>query len=364
MNKKLRVGIAGYGVVGIRRHEFVNKHPNMIVVGVCDNKFLQEEEKLKSEQLGVNVYSSYEDLLKMDLDAFFVCLPNDIAPEVTIAGLKKGLHVFCEKPPGRTVEDIEAVRKEEQVNPKLKLKYGFNHRYHGSVMAAIEMIEQGKLGRVINMRGVYGKSAIIPWPRVNPEHLGFSGRKYWRTDRAIAGGGILLDQGIHMVDLMRCFGGEFTNYKSIVSNDYWSHDVEDNAYALMSNDKGIVAMLHSTATQWRHTFSLEIHCSEGAIILSGILSGSRSYGEEKMVIIYRKDEDNGVPVETSYSYTKDDSWWLEICEFADAIVKDEPIKIGSSLDALRTMETVYNIYKADSKWSEFMSKEETSGNTL
>lgn len=355
MTKKLRVGIAGYGVVGIRRHEFVNKHPNMQVVGICDSKFKNKENN--ESPLNAEVFGSYQELLQMELDAFFVCLPNDIAPEVTISALEKGLHVFCEKPPGRSVEDIQNVIKAEKNNSKLKLKYGFNHRYHGSVVEALKLLEKGALGRVINMRGVYGKSSIIPWPRLSPEHLGLSGRKHWRTDRAIAGGGILLDQGIHMVDLMRCFGGDFNNYKSIISNDYWNHDVEDNAFSIMSNDKGVVAMLHSTATQWRHTFSLDIHCTEGAMILTGILSGSRSYGEEKLTVINRRDEDNGVPIETSYSYTKDDSWWLEICEFADAILNDQPIKIGSSDDALKTMETVFNIYNADIKWAEFIKSQ-------
>ena len=351
MSKKIRVGIAGYGVVGTRRHEFLNKHPEAQVVGICDFKFSMNKPTIS----GVEVFSNHKELLEMQLDALFVCLPNDIAPDVTIEGLQKGLHVFCEKPPGRSVEDIVKVREIEKLNPKLKLKYGFNHRYHGSVIRALDIIESGEMGAVLNMRGVYGKSAIIPWPRPQPSYLGMSGKEFWRTDRAVAGGGILLDQGIHMVDLMRTFGGDFTEYKSIVSNNYWKHDVEDNAYALMSNEKGVVAMLHSTATQWQHRFSLDIHLSEGALILTGILSGSRSYGEEKLTIIKRKDEDNGNPQELIASYNKDDSWWMEICEFMECILENKEIRVGSSHDALRTMETVFNIYNADEKWKKFLN---------
>ena len=129
--------------------------------------------------------------------------------------------------------------------------YGFNHRYHDSVMDAIKIIHNNDLGEVISLRGIYGKSKIINY------------KSNWRTKRSIAGGGILLDQGIHMVDMMRLFGGEFVDVHSFVSNNFWKHDVEDNAYAIMKTDNGVVAMLHSSATQWRHRFNLEINLSRG-----------------------------------------------------------------------------------------------------
>ena len=352
MSKILKIGIAGYGVVGIRRHEFINKYKNAKVVGICDFKFSVDPQVMND----IKIFSDYKKLLEMELDAVFVCLPNDIAPQVSIAALQKNMHVFCEKPPGRTVKDIQDVIAVEQKSPHLKLKYGFNHRYHGSVVKALSIIESGELGEVLNMRGVYGKSAIIPWPRPQPEYLKESG-KYWRTDREVAGGGILLDQGIHMVDLMRAFGGNFTQYKSIVSNNYWKHDVEDNVFALMANEKGVVGMLHSTATQWQHRFSLEVHLSQGALVLSGILTGSRSYGEEKLTIIKRIDEDNGNPQELILSYNHDDSWSREIDEFLDCITNNTSIRVGSSDEALKTMQTVFNIYNADESWSNYIRAE-------
>ena len=148
-------------------------------------------------------------------------MPNYMAAKVTVAGLERGLHVFCEKPPGRDVSDIARVREVEAAHPGQKLMYGFNHRYHDSVRDAKRIIESGELGSVIDMRGVYGKSKMI---RFDAD---------WRTKRDLAGGGILLDQGIHMVDMMRLFAGEFTDVHSYVTNDYWNHDVVDNAYALM-----------------------------------------------------------------------------------------------------------------------------------
>jgi len=331
---KLKVGIAGYGVVGKRRRESIDQHPALKTVAVCDRVFPNDG----NFSDGVHYYTSYNRLLLEKLDILFVCMTNDIAPEVTIAGLEKGLHVFCEKPPGRDLTDISRVIACEKKQPQLKLKYGFNHRYHESVREALRIIKSRQLGSLINIRGVYGKSKIISF------------NSDWRTKRELAGGGILLDQGIHMVDLMRLIGGEFVDVYSFVSNSHWHHDVEDNAYALMRTADGVVAMLHSSATQWRHRFQLDITLSRGMIILSGILSGSKSYGAETILIAYTDENDGGDPREMTMRYNQDNSWWDEICDFADAILNKKPIIDGSSMEALETMRLVYRIYCADPEW--------------
>lgn len=335
--KSLKVGIAGYGIVGKRRHFFINEHPNLEVIAVCDQNF--KKDFLKKD--GVSFFSTTDELLNQDLDILFVCLTNNVAAQVTIAGLKKGLHVFCEKPPGRTVEDVQRVILVEKDNPTLKLKYGFNHRYHESIRKALEILQSGELGSIINLRGIYGKSRVIP----------FSGG--WRSQRELAGGGILLDQGIHMVDLMRLFCGEFVEVKSFISNDFWKHDVEDNAYAILKDSHGRIAMLNSSATQWQHKFGLEITLSDGYIELSGILSGSKSYGEETIVYGKRdEDSESGQMATKTIKFLEDNSWRDEIFEFADAIINDKKITSGNSIDALETMKLVFKIYYSDEIWRE------------
>jgi predicted dehydrogenase len=334
--EKLRVGIAGYGIVGKRRRQVIDGHPAMRTVAVCDRKF--ESNGILDD--GVAFFQNYRSLLSQNLDVLFVCMTNDIAPEVTIAGLESGLHVFCEKPPGRTVNDIVRVIEEERKHPKQKLKFGFNHRYHESVQEALRIFNARELGPLINLRGVYGKSKMITFNQDN-----------WRTHRSIAGGGVLLDQGIHLVDLMRLFAGEFDEIHSFVSNDFWKHDVEDNAYALMRTRLGVVALFHSSATQWRHRFQLEMTFEKGNIILSGILSGSKSYGAETLSIVWANPEnDAGDPKEQTTRYNEDPSWKREVNEFADAILSGGEISNGSSDDALKTMQLVYRIYCADPNW--------------
>ena len=336
MNNILKVGIAGFGIVGKLRRTCLDKHPSMQLVAVCDRHY--KENGIHPD--GIRYYTNYHDLLSEDIDALFVAMTNDIAPEVTIAALDRGLHVFCEKPPGRNLEDIARVISHESQHPDLRLMYGFNHRYHDSVKDALKIVRSGELGRIINLRGVYGKSKLITFNQTD-----------WRTKREVAGGGVLLDQGIHMVDLMRLFAGEFIEVQSFVTNSYWCFDVEDNAYALMRTAEGVIGMLNSSATQWRHRFHLDINLERGSVILGGLLTGTKSYGNETLTVA-RVDHsnDNGDPREQLTRYNSDPSWEQEINDFATSIMEGTPIESGTSRDAFQTMKLVNQIYYADYNW--------------
>jgi predicted dehydrogenase len=333
----LKVGIAGFGVVGKRRKACIDNHPDLEVVAVCDKNFLHE-----NLADGLLYFSTYQELLSVELDVLFVCLSNDMASVVTTAGLKIGLHVFCEKPPGRNLEEIKKVVEVERRCRPQKLMYGFNHRYHDSVQEALAIIHSGKFGRIINMRGVYGKGKLITFNQPT-----------WRTKREIAGGGVLLDQGIHMLDLFRLFAGSFTEVHSFISNEFWGHDVEDNAYAIMRSPTGVVAMINSSATQWRHRFNLDINLEKGSLILGGLLTGTKSYGAETLTVVTSDPEnDMGDPKEQTTLYNKDNSWMSEINLFTNYIKNDDVVETGSSADALESMKLVYKIYYGDVKWRE------------
>ena len=336
-NRKYKVGIAGFGVVGKRRFQILRKKRNIHIISICDKTF---NFKTKTKN-NVQYFNNFSDLIiKTDIDILFVCLTNDVAPLATMMALNNGIHVFCEKPPGRNVKDIKKVIRVENKKRNLKLMYGFNHRYHDSVIEALKIVNEKKLGKIINIKGVYGKSQMINFNSTD-----------WRTKRKIAGGGILLDQGIHIVDLIRLFAGEFIVMSSIVSNNFWNYDVEDNAYALIKSSSGVVGMIHSSATQWRHKFSLDINLEKGSINLSGILSGSKSYGEETLTLIKSNPvKDKGIPKEKIFSYKKDSSWEREIDSFMHSIIYDKDVKNGNSNDALATMKLVENIYKSDKEW--------------
>ena len=160
---------------------------------------LEKKEEIQSK--GIKYFEKWEDLLNSGIDAIIVCTPNFAIPEIAIFAMNKGLHVFCEKPPGRNYTDIQKIKDAELSNPIVKLIFGFNHRHHPGITDAKSIIDSGSLGRVLTLRGVYGKGG------------GYDYHTSWRNDISVSGGGILLDQGIHMLDLFRYFVGDFVEEK-------------------------------------------------------------------------------------------------------------------------------------------------------
>jgi predicted dehydrogenase len=326
----IKIGIAGYGKIGQLRTSILSERDDVTIVGVYDPI---KPEKLKS---GI-FYASFDALLEADLDAIFICAYNTVLAEYTTKALDRGLHVFCEKPPAMKVEELDNVFDALKSSGKV-LKYGFNHRYHYSIMEAKKIIDSGKMGRLLWMRGVYGKAGSIDYD------------KNWRNFKKYSGGGILIDQGIHMLDLMRYFSAEkFNKINSYISTSYWDIKVEDNAFVLMQSDNNVIASLHSSATQWKHKFLLEMCFEEGYLNLDGILSGTRSYAPEKLIIGRREFEDitfaMGKPKETIISFENDNSWNLEVEEFINAVNGNGEIKQGTLQDAFETLSLVQKVYE-------------------
>jgi predicted dehydrogenase len=332
MGKVFKCAIAGYGYMGEIRKRVIDESPLLESIAVCE---VDADKRKKVE--GCEVVDQFDALLEREVDIIFVCLPNCFAPAATIKSLNMGKHVFCEKPPGRNLEDIEAVCKAEKSSNGRKLMFGFNHRYHPAVLKAKNIIKSGRLGNILGLRGVYGKSGGV----------GFPGS--WRNNKEISGGGILLDQGIHMVDLFRYFCGDFEHVKCFVDNTCWNFEVEDNAYVALGNKKGQHALLHSSGTLWKHTFKMNIIMDEGYMIIDGLLSKSGSYGREQLVIAKKQFEDEalsiGNPAEEIMYFDRDLSWELEVEEFIKCITHDEPVETSSSLDALRAMKIIDAAYQ-------------------
>lgn len=328
----IKVGIVGMGKMGRIRYDEAIKNHNLTVTSLCDIT-----PGLEHDYPDQVIYDDYRELIVMaDVDVVIICTYNHIAPMVVKEALNAGKHVFCEKPPARTIEEMQSVIDVEQAHPELVLMYGFNHRKHYSVMEAKSIVDGGRFGRILWMRGVYGKAGGLYFP------------ESWRNDAELSGGGILIDQGIHMVDLFLYFCGDFQHVQSLTTNSFWQVPVEDNAFAIIRNDKNQVALLHSSATQWKHTFSLEICLENGYINLSGILSSTRSYGDETLTYARREFEDKttllGKPREETIYFGIDDSWRFEFEDFVAAILSDKPLETGSSKDAMRALALVHQIY--------------------
>jgi predicted dehydrogenase len=332
MSAKIKTGIVGFGYMGEIRLRNITDHPDMEIVGICDPN---RETEISAK--GINVYKEWKELVA-DAEAVIVCTPNFAIPEVAIYAMNHGKHVFCEKPPGRNYADIKAIRDAEIQNPGVKLIFGFNHRHHPGITDAKAIIDSGSLGNILTLRGVYGKGG------------GYDYHTSWRNDEAVSGGGILLDQGIHMLDLFRYFVGDFIEVHGMRAITAFDIEVEDNAIVILRTAAGQLAQLHSSATSWKHTFRLEIGCEKGYAIISGLLSKTGSYGRETLVIGRRPSPNEKIAVgnpreETSY-YDHDPSWNIEIAHFAECILSGNPIEKGTSNDALKVMEIIDKVYQS------------------
>ena len=332
----LSIGFIGYGKMGRIRASALINTGNVIVKKVFEPN-LQEP---CSFELAT---SAEEIILDIKIDAVCISVPNYLNYEYTISSLKAGKHVFCEKPPAFTSKQVKEIRQTEK-QTGYKLMYGFNHRHHGAVIKMKSLIESGAYGKVLWMRGRYGKS-------VDESYF-----DTWRANKELAGGGILLDQGIHMLDLFLHMGGKFDKVHAFVSSLYWKMEgMEDNVFAIMKNSKtGMAASLHSTMTQWRHLFSLEVFLESGYMVLNGLKTGSGTYGEEELTIARNRSTAPAATWddEERFHYDIDKSWQLEAEHFVNSILNDSPVNIGTSEDALNVMELIEDIYSNEHHESE------------
>jgi predicted dehydrogenase len=327
---QLKFGIAGYGKMGKIREKSIVESNDTCIVAIYDIA------NYKNDNKSIICCKSYKELLESDIDAVIVSAFVSVAAEYVILALKAGKHVFCEKPPSISSEQMSKVIEAEKKSGKI-LKYGFNHRFHFSVMEAKKVINEGDLGKMLWMRGVYGKAGSIDF------------HDNWRNYKNYSGGGILLDQGIHMLDLFRYLSdSEFKCLNAQLSNSFWSVECEDNAFLTLQSKDGVMATLHSSATQWRHKFLLEMAFENGYLNLDGILSSTRSYAPETLISGRREFEDvtfaMGKPKESITYFEYDKSWELELMEFVGAIKGISPVVNGTSNDALEIMKLTDYVY--------------------
>ena len=324
----IKVGIIGLGKMGQIRADAVKADGNGEVVAVFEPEKNGHFDKFP-------IYSSSDDIINdPKVDAVFICTPNSYNKPLTVQSLQAGKHVFCEKPPAFNSEEMQEVIDAEKSSGK-KLMFGFNHRHHSSIKYMKQLIDSNEYGKVLWMRGRYGKSVDKQF---------FSS---WRAKKETAGGGILLDQGIHMLDLFLHLGGHFDEVQAFVSNLYWKLDIEDNVFANLRNSQsGMVASLHSTMTQWRHLFSLEIFLKRGYMALNGLITSSGTYGDEVLAVAKNRSTAPAATWqdEERIKFKSDVSWRSEINHFFNAINGYNDISIGTSADALALMNTVDMIY--------------------
>ena len=377
----MNISIIGCGLIGKKRALALSADDKLIAC--CDTN--HEASKKFGEEFKCKAYTDYRELLlEANCDAVVVAVVNKFAKEIITASLKNGKHVIAEKPLGRNVEEAgEIVRSREDgvgskknnrlTNEDLRLsnkdrksevgghhrlagslweksesgevrsneyrvgsnefvvlKTGFNHRFHPAVLKAKQLADEGAIGKIINIRAKYG-------------HGGRAGmEKEWRASKDLCGGGELLDQGVHVIDLIRWFGGDVSEVYGAIETKFWNMEVEDNAFAILKTDKNVTASFHVSWTNWKNVFSFEIFGTDGYLKIEGL---GGSYGPETLEFGKRKKEGGRPDIEILEYPTQDLSWGKEWEEFKKAVEeKREPI--GSGIDGLRANEVIEAIYRS------------------
>jgi 1,5-anhydro-D-fructose reductase (1,5-anhydro-D-mannitol-forming) len=319
--------IVGAGKMGEIRYASILKRSDVHCIGYFDPKidFFH----------GVKRYVEIGDIFSDSaVDSIFICTPNYLNYELTIRALDSGKHVFCEKPPTLTYSEILQIQK-SSLYTKKTLMYGLNHRHHSSVRQLKKLLDTGDFGKILWMRGRYGKG-------VDGNYL-----KTWRANPKQSGGGILIDQGIHMLDLFLYLVPELEVVHAHLSGTYWEMGVEDNAFVtLVTPDMKVAASLHSTMTQWRHLFSLEIFTEYGYFVLNGLKTSSGTYGDEVLTVAKTQ---NTIPrvmpeYEQHYCFNENSSWDYELDIFVNSIKQNITPCSGSLDDAIRIMKQLNLAY--------------------
>lgn len=338
----IRTGLIGLGKMGHIRHKAAQAVKGIDIVAA------HEPFQPVAQFHDIPVKSIDDILADQTIDAVIICTANNLNYPLTVRALNAGKHVFCEKPPAFTAGEVQDIIRVEKQSGR-QLMYGFNHRHHGGAKKMHDIVQEGAFGRVLWMRGRYGKS-------VDSDFFGT-----WRSDAALAGGGILLDQGIHMLDLFNFIGDGFDDVKAFVSNLYWNlDDIEDNVFAIMRNSKtGQCASLHSTMTQWRHLFSFEVFMEKGYMVLNGLKTPSGTYGAEELVVAQNRSKAPAAEWndEERMLFEADESWEKEMAIFCKAIQDPDFSHRSDSTAALEVMTLIDKIYETDTHRSDFLHRD-------
>lgn len=322
----MRFAIIGCGLIGRKRlHALRSAH----TLAVAADPVLERAQALALLAPGAVASGDWREAVRHpDLDAVIVATTNDWLAPVTMAAIESGRHVLVEKPAARSAEEIAPLIA-AAAERKVCVQVGFNHRFHPALQKARAIVDSGALGPLMFVRGRYGHGGRVGYDRE------------WRAKPEISGGGELLDQGTHLIDLARWFLGDFPRIEGFTHTYFWRMPVEDNGFALLRTASDQAAFLHASCTEWKNLFSFEIYGRHGKLHIEGL---GGSYGLER-VAHYAMQEAMGPPPTTIWEYPGEDvSWKTEIDRFAASVASGTAPDPGLA-DARAALEIVAAVYR-------------------
>ncbi len=295
-----RVALIGCGLVGRKR---LNLLPRGSVMVACDLNLARAQE-LATLSPGCRATDSVEQAVTAaDVDVVLIATLNAALAPIALQAVRAGKHVLLEKPGAISVAEIDALLAAAK-ETGVQVRIGYNHRYHPACLKALEIFRSGALGPIMFLRGRYGQGGRIGYD------------KEWRADPKLAGGGELIDQGVHLIDLAGIFLGDFATVEGHTATYFWDMPVDDNAFLSLRNAEGKTAWLHVSCTEWKNLFSLEIYGRDAKLHWEGL---GGSYGVERLTH-YKMLPQMGPPETTVFEYPRgDESWRLEMDAFFEDI---------------------------------------------
>jgi predicted dehydrogenase len=321
----MNVAIIGCGFVGQKRAQTLGKSKLV----ACVDTHLEKAEVLARQYPGCVALSDWREVVQRpDVDVVIIATLHATLAEIGLAAVAASKHVLLEKPAGRRASELESIITSAKKTNAL-VRVGFNHRYHRAFVKARELVDADELGELMFVRARYGHGGRVGYD------------KEWRAQPALSGGGELIDQGVHLIDLARWFLGDFSEIHGHAHTYYWDMPVDDNGFLMLKTPTKQVAFLHASCTEWKNTFSFEIYGKKGKIDINGL---GGSYGVEK-IHFYKMSPEMGPPETFSWEYPMaDNSWVVEFAEFAEDI-KQQRQPAASIHDAHAALTIVEEIYR-------------------
>jgi predicted dehydrogenase len=320
----VKLGLVGCGAIGQRRGE----HLAGAQLVHCVDTDLPRAAQLASRHEGCTFGTDWQQLLeRSDIEAVVIATPHDLQADIVRAAIRSGKHVLVEKPAARHADELQGL-PQLAASHDVRVRVGFNHRYHRAFQQARGIVDSGALGPLLFVRARYG-------------HGGRPGyEREWRAQPHRSGGGELIDQGMHLIDLARWFLGDFTEVDGFAHTYFWNMPVEDNGFMLLKTAARQVAFLHASWTEWKNTFSWELYGRDGKLQVDGL---GGSYGVERLTW-YRMLPGMGPPETTTWEFPMaDNSWSVEMSEFLDDIRTGREPSAGLA-DAMAALAVIGRIY--------------------
>lgn len=321
----MNIAIIGAGYVGRKRA--LALPPNINLKTICDIDEKKGRELAK--EFGCNFEKNWQKVLKdKEIDAIFICTTNNFLSKIAVSAILEGKHVLIEKPGGKNLKELQKIADAYQKRG-IVVMFGYNRRYQKAVTKAKSLVDSKKFGKILFIRARYGHGG----------RLGYE--KEWRFQKKLSGGGELIDQGCHLIDLVNFFCGPMTKTTGFITNLFWKTDLEDAAFFQLRNKQNQIAHLSVTCLEWKNIFSFELMLENAKIQIDGL---GGSYGSGKLTLFKMKPE-MGPPDVREFEFGKEDRSWEDENKVFFKKIEQKDYSNSSIKDAIYIMSVIEKLYQ-------------------